>query len=164
MFMYIITLVFLLYFLITFKLTTYVAQNSFLVFWSIINTYFKPHWFLKFIFLQLGGLPPFFFFFIKFNFLIVNLGNLIFYLQFLIFFNIVISSFFYIKFFFLKNITLSHWELEKFSKHYSLTDMLGKNSIRKIYNFIFIFYLFVFFNLFSVIFYTDFYIFFSVFF
>lgn len=59
------------------------------------------------LFLSLAGLPPFFMFFIKFNYLINLLYKVNFFLIFLIFLIFFLNMLFYIQIFFHKNINIS---------------------------------------------------------
>jgi hypothetical protein len=104
-----------LYYLLhtTFQNLIYSASLQYIVFYIINYSKFKHLYYS--IFLNLVGIPPFIFFFIKFNFLIYLLPKVAFYVFYLIFNILFLHMLFYIQTLYLKNANIS-FEDVKFIK------------------------------------------------
>lgn len=155
---YFLTLSVLFFYILSYDLTEYVAQNSFTVVWFNLIKYFSNGWVLKFLLLQLSGLPPFFFFFVKFDFLLKSIISITLYLQILLFLNLLVGTFFYLKIFYIKSFKLSNAQLKNSSKNQEILKTNLKKTVNQRYRFWFSFYSYTFFNIFSFIFFCDAYI------
>jgi NADH:ubiquinone oxidoreductase subunit 2 (subunit N) len=162
MFFYFINLFFLFYFLYVTKLLPTFSKTSFATGWFIINKYIEPSFCLKFILLQLSGLPPFLFFYVKFNFLILSLNSVIFYIQYLIFLTSVINGYFYLKIFSLPQQKFSNLNLKVYSEGQEILTKKNKNYQVKLYKFWYRFVVLAFISAFSSLFFSDIYLTFSL--
>ncbi len=154
-FAYVLTLIWFFYYIFVFKFLNFIAQNSFANFWSSVNRYSNYNLPLIFLLLQLSGLPPFFFFAIKLNFLLLTINKAIFIIQFLVFLNILLNCFFYLKIFMSKDTKISNANLKAFAEEH---DMLSNNSYRynkRKYKFIYWFSSFIILNALSMIWFAD---------
>lgn len=152
---YVITMMWFFYFIFTFKLLTFISQNNFVTFWTVITKYFKYNFVLIILFLQLSGLPPFFFFVIKLNFLLLSMYKVIFIIQFLIFLNIMLNCFFYLKIFMVKNFHISNDKLKEFSENYDIIDDNCAHYNKKKYKYLYWFNFFLAINALSFVWFAD---------
>lgn len=155
MFAYVLTMLWFFYFIFTFKLLTFISQNSFIDFWSSIYKYFSYNLVILMLFLQLSGLPPFFFFVIKLNFLLLSIHKAIFIIQFLIMLNILLNCFFYLKVFMTKDVNISNKKLKELSDNYDLISSSDYYRNKKIYKYLYWFFTYLTINALSIVWFAD---------
>lgn len=105
----------------------------------------------------MSGLPPVFFFFLKFSFLSSSFNYLTLFLVILIFLNLLLSVFFYLKVYSATEVKSSNVLLKKLTADSPLTKTLTKKYAKREYAFTYMAILFIFVSLFSFIFFIDFY-------
>jgi hypothetical protein len=104
--LYTVNLLSLYYLLhITFQSLIYSASLQYIVFYIMNYSKFKHLYYS--ILLNLIGVPPFIFFFIKFNFLIYLLPKVAFYIFYLVFNILFLHMLFYIQTLYLKNVNIT---------------------------------------------------------
>lgn len=122
---YALILTFILIFIRLHNVNKNVSQLSFNMFWQNLNIYVSSTWTFKWLFFQLSGLPPVFFFFLKFNILFHIMKHSSFFLQLLVFLNLLLGMFFYTQIFGVTNRVYSSFFLKTFVKN---NKILTKNS------------------------------------
>lgn len=122
---YIVLLAFILSIIKINNFNMHTSQLSFNVFWQSINLYMSNAWVFKWLFFQLSGFPPVFIFFLKFNFLFSLLKYSSFFIQVLVFINLLLGMFFYIQIFSITSKVYSGFFLKTFVKN---NKILQKNS------------------------------------
>lgn len=145
---YIVLYFIILYFtinILNLNLNNNISLNLFI---SFIKKYFKFNPLLL-VLLILSGLPPFSFFIIKVNILLKILENNSLFLIFLIFFNLLLTMFFYLQFFKLTN------NLKINIKKYFKFNRLRNFNTRNHYNFTYIYVLFISMNIIYIYIFTD---------
>jgi NADH:ubiquinone oxidoreductase subunit 2 (subunit N) len=153
--LYFLTLGTLFFFLFAHRANPDCTKWSFVKFLSAYSTYSPYGWVIKFLLLQLGGIPPFFFFVIKMNFVIMSFAFVDIFLVLLIFLNVLLSMFFYLKIFSSQNEHISNETLKELLIHSDAKTLnTRKVNVRK-YFFWMWFYFYVFINMLSVIFLND---------
>lgn len=153
--LYFLTLGTLFFFLFAYRANSDCTKWSFTKFLSAYSTYSPYGWVIKFLLLQLGGVPPFFFFIIKLNFVILSFAFVDIFLVFFIFLNILLGMFFYLKVFSLQGEHISNDTLKEFllNSHVSFSNTRYV-TVRK-YFFWMWFYFYIFINSLSVVFLND---------
>lgn len=151
---YISVLTFILYF---FKIQHYndtIMQFPTSMVWQNMTLYSGGVWIVKWLFFLLSGLPPVFVFFLKFNFLLSALKYNGLLTQSLIFFNLLMSMFFYLQIF-SNTTTLIN---KRFFKILSKKTLSGEgNVVSAISKYVFfrLIVAFLFLNFFGFIFFVD---------
>lgn len=158
---YYLNFICIFYFLSIYNLNKQFNQVNLFKLFSLVQTYTNHGWLFKLLFLCLSGLPPFFFFFIKFNFLIVGFVKTSLFIQFLIFLNIVISTVFYLKIFLIKNFKYTNADLKNLALQNKILNKQNKTQSVLKYTYMWRIGLFLFINFFSIVFFFDFYLIFS---
>lgn len=152
---YYITLAFIFFFFSVYNFPKNFLQFNNKKLWQIIDVYLPTPWFFKLLFLQLSGLPPMIFFFIKFNFLLAAIPHTTIIVQLLVFLNTLVSSFFYLNLFSSKNIIVNRDDLKSLTKHNSTIKNNHFNETKLKYNYIYSLLFFYFINFFSIFFFFD---------
>ena len=134
------------------------TQKSFSNVWILSTLYAKQGWILKFLIFQLSGLPPVFFFLIKFSFLLVLLPHTTFFLIIIVFLNLLLSVFFYLKIFSATNDKTSNIILKEGCADCEINEISKKIHVKRVYKYSYYLILFLFINFFSIFFFLDFYI------
>lgn len=153
-FLYITTLIVIFLYLYCFQVptNTFFLSNS--EFFSSINNYTKRGFLLKLLILQLSGLPPFCFFFVKVGLLTeVSYTSNLFVLT-LIFLNFFLSTLFYLKIFNITNYQLSNATLRLLAVSSMSKDTTNMFFYRML-NFSYVVYTFLLFNILSALFFMD---------
>jgi NADH:ubiquinone oxidoreductase subunit 2 (subunit N) len=153
--LYFLTLGTLFFFLFSYRANSDCTKWSFTKFLSAYSTYSPYSWVIKFLLLQLGGIPPFFFFIIKLNFVILSFAFVDIFLVFFIFLNILLGMFFYLKVFSLQGEHISNDTLRELLLNSNVN--LSNNryiTVRK-YFFWMWFFFYIFINSLSVVFLND---------
>ncbi len=153
-FLYIMTLIFIFLYLFCFEVPTNAFFLSNTEFFNVINTYTNRGFLLKLLILQLSGLPPFSFFFIKIGLLTeVSYSSNLFVLI-LIFINFFLSTVFYLRIFTITGTHLSNNTLKMLATSSML--LTKSNSIfSKHLNFTYSVYAFCLLNLLSALFFME---------
>lgn len=160
--LYIITLLLLFYFLVINRFNRDCTQWGFVDFWNSCCVYFPDVWALKLMLLMLAGVPPFFFFTIKTNFLIVSVIYASFFLIIAMFFNMLLGMFFYLRIFSLQSNISSNASLKKFTQNSPILGRISPVRARRLFWFWFLFMLFLFINIFALGFTADFVFFYKI--
>lgn len=160
--LYMLTLLTLFYFLVINRFSRDCTQWGFVDFWNSCCVYFPDTWALKMILLQLGGVPPFFFFTIKIGFLIVSLAYVSLFVLLLIFVNMLLGMFFYLRIFSLQSNISSNVSLKKFTQNSPIFIRGSKTHAHRLYWFWFLFMAFLFLNIFALGFTADFVFFYRI--
>lgn len=158
---YYITLFFVFFFFNIFNLPKNFLQLNVSDLWQLLSVYMPNSWNFKLLFLQLSGLPPMFFFYIKFNFLLASIEYTTIFIQILIFVNLLCGTFFYLKLFATKNKKILNNNLKLLAENNSI---LRNNSFERTsvkYKFVYLLFVFFFINFFSAVFFLDFYFYFE---
>ena len=154
--LYFLTLGTLAFFLFVHRANTNCTKWSFVKFLSAYSTYSPYGWVIKFLLLQLGGIPPFFFFVIKMNFVVISLAFVDIFAVILIFLNVLLSMFFYLKVFSTESEHISNETLKELLINSDINTLnTRKVNLRKYYFWMW-FYFYLFINIFSVVFLSDF--------
>lgn len=111
---YSIILLLVFFYLVIQKFNKNCAQSNFVEFLTASCAYSKGTWALKFLILQLSGVPPFIFFYIKFNFFNTSIQYVDFILLILMLINALLGMFFYLKVFSLNTDKYSDESLKNF--------------------------------------------------
>ena len=154
---YLLTVLILFYYFFVYRAHNSITQLTFSQIWSATTLYFKQSWIFRFLILQLSGLPPVFFFFLKFSFLLSSFNYLTIFLIVLIFINLLLSVFFYLKVYSATEVKTSNILLKKLTVDSPLSKTLTKKFAKREYAFTYFAILFIFISLFSFIFFIDFY-------
>ena len=154
-FFYVLTLAQIMWFCQMHNLAKNVTQMSFTNVWKGTSIYISRGWVLKFLIIQLSGLPPVFVFFIKINLIALTLKLLSPFLQVIIFINLLLSMFFYLQIFSTTNATPSKELLKDLLQDTSMVDSTKWSYNKNKYNFYLFFTSTLFFSLFSFIFFFD---------
>lgn len=162
-FFYILTIAQIMWFCQLHGLTKNLTQMSFTNVWRGLTTYVKGGWVLKFLIIQLSGLPPVFVFFIKVNLISLSLKFASPFLQLLIFINLLLSMFFYLQIFSTTSDMPSKAILKDLTQGVSIMKRGELTQSRRKYNFYLFFCFVLFVNLFSFIFFFDFFVIISAF-
>lgn len=155
---YLLTTVCLFLYFFIYNNSNTIIQKSFSQVWTIATLYSRQGWIFKFLIFQLSGLPPVFFFFVKFSFLISSLVYLNFFLYLMLFLNILLGIFFYLKIFSTTNAKISNKLLKDACDGNNVLDNSKKITIKNIYRYTYYLIFFLFINFFSIFFYLDIYI------
>lgn len=155
---YLFTTISLFLYFFIYNTSSIITQKSFSQVWSINTSYCRQGWIFKFLIFQLSGLPPVFFFFIKFSFLIASLAYLNLFLYFILFINILLSIFFYLKIFSITNSKISNKLLKDACENNNILSNSAKITVKKIYKYTYYLIFFLFINFFSIVFYLDIYV------
>ena len=152
--MYILTIFLIFLFFFTQKLEATISQVSFSHVWSTFDSYIYGGVTIKVLLLQLSGLPPFFFFFIKLTILLNSIFSVDFFMFFLIFLNMLLSMFFYLRVFTTTNSVFDNSFLKKLC---SRTVFFNKTKIycNRIFSYYLSFYVFIFFNFVALVTYLN---------
>jgi NADH:ubiquinone oxidoreductase subunit 2 (subunit N) len=153
--LYLLTLLTIFYYFVTNFPNTNCTNWSFIELLSISSTYFPNNWALKFLILQLSGLPPFFFFVLKFNFLVVASYYVNFFILVLLFINMLLGMFFYLKIFSIQGDHISNENLRKICENRPISKVSKAKHTNREYWFWLFFCLYIFLNIFSVLFFAD---------
>jgi NADH:ubiquinone oxidoreductase subunit 2 (subunit N) len=155
---YLFTVISLFLYFFIYNTNNNITQKSFSQVWTINTTYCKQTWIFKFLVFQLSGLPPVFFFFVKFSFLISSLTYLNFFLYFVLFLNILLGIFFYLKIFNTTTLKISNKLLKDACENNTIVGNSKKSKVKYIYKYTYYLIFFLFLNIFSIIFYLDIYV------
>lgn len=155
---YYLNLICIFYFFSMYNMNKQFTQVNLFKIFSLIKLYTKHSWLIQLLFICLSGLPPFFFFFIKFNFLTIGFVKTSIFIQFLIFLNIVISTVFYLKIFLIKNFNYTNNDLKVLALSNKTLAKQNKKQTMLKYNYMWKIFLFLFVNIFSIVFFFDFYL------
>lgn len=155
---YIIALMLLLRFLRSHYLGKSLTQLTFAQIWQGIVQYTASSWLFRIILFQIAGLPPVFLFFVKFNFLIDILKFTHLFIQVLAFLNLLLGMFFYIRVFSNTNRAYITHTLKVFIRESKWHLQQQYINAKKLYVSHKYFIWFIFFSMFSVTFFFDFFI------
>lgn len=152
-----LTIISLFLYLIIYNASGSLTQKSFSNVWLISTLYAKQGWVLKFLIFQLSGLPPVFFFLIKFSFLVRLLPYLSFFLIIIVFLNLMLSAFFYLKIFNTTSDKTSNELLKDACVDHAIEDISKKIYVKRVYKYTYYLVCFLFINFFIIFFFIDFY-------
>lgn len=155
---YVLTFLLIFYYFFVHNININIAQKNFTAVWSGLGMYFRQSWLFKFLIFQLSGLPPVFFFFLKFSFLIGSIEYINLVYVALLFLNIILGTFFYLQIFFSTNTKVDNNLLRSFVEDSPILVTTKKVNVKKLYSCTYIIVTFLFFNIFSVFFFLDFYV------
>ena len=151
---YILTLIAIFFYLYCFQIPTNAFFLSNTEFFNAINTYTNRGFLLKLLILQLSGLPPFCFFFIKVGLLteVSYTSNL--FILVLIFLNFFLSTIFYLRIFTVTNHQLSNNTLKLLATSCIIQSTSTSRFSHK-FNFTYGTYAFLTLNIFSALFFME---------
>lgn len=155
---YLLTTICLFLYFFIYNNSNTIIQKSFSQVWTITTLYSRQGWIFKLLIFQLSGLPPVFFFFVKFSFLVSSLAYLNFFLYLMLFLNILLGIFFYLKIFSVTSVKISNKLLKDACDGNNILDNTKKLTIKNIYKYTYYLIFFLFVNFFSIFFYLDIYI------